>query len=516
MNAEPASFDTMLPVVLNEARRRRIALVLVFAGVALAVLAVGLAWPKKYVASTTILAQESSIITPLMQGAATPTANAARAGMARAVVFSQKVLDQILVTGGWAASHPSPAEKDRIIQGIRTRTTVTFSHDNLITITYYDSDPRRAYEVTREFAQLFIAESLASKKRESRDAFDFINNQVQQYRAKLAGAETKLMDFRQSNPDARVGSVADTNNHISQLRTQIENSRLDLMEKRSQIASLLTQLNGQSEVNTVQTTSGVYQVELANLQAQLNKLLLTYTDEYPDVIRIRHQMEDLRQQLAQDEKRKQAAHAAGVADTTGNNVQFNPLYQQLQSQLSTLRADSAAIEARINESNALLQSEMQRSSRIANSDMVTAELTRDYNVNRDVYQDLLNRREKARVSMNLDSEHQGLTFRVQNPAVIPLNPSGLRFIHFAIASVLLALAIPVGLLFGVARLDPRVRSTEQLKRLTGLNVLATIPFYPTPQDRRREQQRNGVIVLVVAAVLLVYAILFWLKLRGLA
>ncbi|MFA6229075.1 MAG: XrtA system polysaccharide chain length determinant [Rhodanobacter sp.] len=516
MNVEPASFESMLPVVLNEARRRRIALALVFAGVALAALVLGLLWPRKYMASTTILAQESSIITPLMEGAATPTANATRAGMARAVVFSRKVLDQILITGGWMASHPSPAEQDRIIQGIRGRTTVNFSHDNLITISYYDSVPKRTYDVTREFAQLFITESLASKKRESRDAFDFINNEVESYRAKLTSAETKLMDYRQGNADARVGSVVDTNNHISQLRTQIENARLDLMEKRSQAASLSAQLGGQSEVNTVQTTGGVYQVQLANLQAQLNKLLLTYTDEYPDVIRIRHQIEDLRQQLAQDEKRKEASRAAGQASTLDNNAQFNPLYQQLQSQLSAVRAGSAAIEARINESNTLLQSELQRSNRIASADMVTAELTRDYNVNRDVYQDLLNRREKARVSMNLDSQHQGLTFLVQNPAVMPLNPSGLRFMHFAIGGGLLALAIPLGLLFGIARVDPRVRSTEQLKRLTGLTVLATIPFYPTPQDRRREQQRNGLMVIIVAGVVLVYAILFWLKLRGLA
>ena len=238
---------------------------LIFAAIALAALVIGVLWPKKFDASTTILAQESSIITPLMEGAASTTANKNRAGIARDVIFSRKVMDQILFTGGWMATHPGPVEQDRIIEGIKARTRVQISQDNLITISYYDSDPRRAYDVTRQFARLFISESLASKQRESRDAYEFINSQVEAYRKKLTDAEDKLKAYRDANADARPGSEADTNSRISQLRSQIENARMDLMEKRSQEASLNAQLSGESEVSAVQTTQGIYQAQLAEL-----------------------------------------------------------------------------------------------------------------------------------------------------------------------------------------------------------------------------------------------------------
>ena len=491
---------------------------LIFAAIALAALVIGVLWPKKFDASTTILAQESSIITPLMEGAASTTANKNRAGIARDVIFSRKVMDQILFTGGWMATHPGPVEQDRIIEGIKARTRVQISQDNLITISYYDSDPRRAYDVTRQFARLFISESLASKQRESRDAYEFINSQVEAYRKKLTDAEGKLKAYRDANADARPGSEADTNARISQLRSQIESARMDLMEKRSQEASLNAQLSGESEISAVQTTQGIYQAQLAELQTQLDKLLLTYTAQYPDVVRIRHQMQDLQQQLAQSGQRKQDARPAGTPTTTLDNggVQFNPLYQQLKSQVSATRSDIAATGARMSASEAMLQSELERSNRIANSENVTSELTRDYNVNRDVYQDLLKRRENARVSMNLDAEQRGLTFLIQNPAVMPLVPSGLRFMHFAIAGIALALAIPFGLLFALARLDPRVRSVEQLERYTGLMVLATVPFYSTPRDRRREQLRNVFLVATILAVVLIYLLLFGLKLKGMA
>ena len=516
MSEEISPFAAIVPVLVSEARRRRIAMGVVFAVVALGALIIGVQWPKKYDASTTILAQESSIITPLMEGAASPTANANRAGIAQAVIFSRRVMGQILVIGGWMANNPNPVEQDRLIEAIKARTKVVISHDNLITISYYDSDPKRAYDVTREYAQLFISESLASKQRESRDAFEFINGQVETYRKKLTDAEDKLKDYRGANADARPGSETDTDARISQLRTQIENARLDLMEKRSQEGSLNSQLSGESEVNAVQTTQGINEAQLAQLQTQLDTLLMSYTADYPDVVRVRHQMEDLRQQIAQAGQRRQSAPASNSPTSLENNVQFNPLYAQLRSQLSAIRADIAATSARMGASESMLQSELERSNRIANSENVTSELTRDYNVNRDVYQDLLKRRENARVSMNLDAKQQGLTFLIQNPAMMPLSPSGLRFMHFGLGGIVLSLAIPFGLLFGVARLDPRVRSAAQLERSTGLMVLATVPFYPTPQDRQRERFRNVLLALIVLAVALAYLILFWLKLKGMA
>ena len=514
MGGELGPLNGMLPALLTEARRRRMALAIAFAAIAVAALVVGMFWPKKYEASTTILAQESSIITPLMEGAASATGNANRAGIANNVIFSRKVLNQILVTGGWMATHPTPIQQDRIIEGIRARTKVLTSHGNLITIDYADSDPQRAFVVTRQFARLFISESLASKQRESRDAYDFINSQVEAYRQKLTDAEDKLKTYRDSNTDARPGSDADTNSRISQLRTQIESTQLELTEKRSQAAALEAQLSGESEVNAVHTTQGIYDTQLADLQGQLDKLLLTYTDQYPDVIRIRHQIQDLRQQMAQSDQRKQAAQAVGTPIPLDNTVQMNPLYQQLKIQLAATEGDAAAAQARISASETMLAAELERSKRISNSENVTAELTRDYDVNRDVYQDLLKRRENARVSMNLDAEQRGLTFLIQNPAAMPLVPSGLRFIHFGAAGLALSLAIPFGLLFALVRFDPRVRSVAQLERAIGPSVLATIPFYPTPRDRRRDRLHNAMLALIVVGVAAFYLVLFWIRHKG--
>lgn len=498
-------------VVLHEARRRRALLVCLFAVLAAAGLAAGFLWPKKYTASTSILVQESNIIKPLMEGRAVPTANADHASIAREVIYSHRIMDDILVAGGWMKRNPSPLEQERIIEGIKERTNVSNMRENLIRIEYYDSDPERAFVVTQRLGDLFIKESLAAKERESREAYEFISTQVEDYRRKLTDAEEKLKSYRGANADARPGSETDTNTRIGELRTQIENARMQLMEQRSQERALVEQVSGESAYSAVQSREMQFRSRLAELQGELDKLLLTYTDQHPDVIRVRHQMQDLQEQVKGAQEAHRLQVATGSRTASDDSIQFNPLNLELRSKLAEARRNAAATQSRMSASEALLQQELDRSRRIADSANVLSELTRDYEVNRDIYQDLLKRRENARVSMNLDADRRGLTFNVQEPAALPLRPVGLRFLHFSLAGIGMGLALPIALLFGITRWDPRLRSPNQLMQLTGLPVLASVPNYLDAARRQRARRRDIALAVLLFAVIAAYAIALALK-----
>ncbi|MET0224956.1 MAG: XrtA system polysaccharide chain length determinant [Dokdonella sp.] len=506
------SFGELTPVIVSEARRHALAFVCLFVVISLAGLVFGLFWPKSYSSATTILAQKSDIIQPLLEGRAVATGTADRTTIAKQVIFSGSIQDEILKTGGWDVSKLDPIQQDRLREDIKNRTQITSPRENLIHIAYRDSDPNRSFKVTERFAELFIKESLAAKESESRAAFEFINTQVEAYHRKLTDAEENLKKYRADNVDAHPGSEADTNSRIGTLRSGVEQSRMNVMELRSTEAALMSQLTGESEVTAVQTRAGVYRTQMADLQAQLEKLLLTYTDQYPDVIRIRHQIEDLRKQVDDEDRRKQDAKNAGVSTSIDQNSQFNPLYAELRSKLADVRRQIAANESRMSATEALLNSEFDRSRRIAASESALAELTRDYEVNRDIYQDLLKRRENARVSMNLDAEGRGLTFRIQDPAVKPLRPSGLSTIHFAAAGLGLAFAMPLGILFLIARFDSRIRNVRELERVAGVPVLASVPVYPTRRERRREAARLTVAVLLLLGLFAAFALTYWYRL----
>ncbi|MEP6939080.1 MAG: XrtA system polysaccharide chain length determinant [Rudaea sp.] len=514
MSGELVTQRELAQILFVEAKRRRLSLGLIFAIVALTALAVGSFWPKKYTSSTTILVQESSIIKPLMEGRAVPTGVADRASIAREVIFSRKIMDEILTVGGWTEQKPSPVEQERLIEKIRSRTSIGSLRENLIQISYVDTDPDRTYKVDARLAELFIQESLAAKERESREAYEFINSQVEAYHKKLTDAEDNLKAFRAKNVDARPGSATDSNTRISELRAHVENSRIQMMELRSKEGSISSQISGESEIVATQTREGQFRVRLGDLQNELDKLRLTYTDQHPDVIRVRHQMEDLRNSLAQEQAMHEQRKAAGLPSPLAENALVNPLYVELRSKLAEARRDAAAAGSRMSESESLLNTELDRSRRITDSESSLAELTRDYEVNRDIYQDLLKRRENARVSMNLDAGHQGLSFTIQEPAVRPLEPVGLRLMHFGLAGLTVGSILPLLLLFALARYDTRMRSASQVERLVGVPVLAAIPVYATPRERRKSSLNSLLLFLIILGVIVAYAIVLLAHLRS--
>ncbi|HET9482457.1 MAG TPA: XrtA system polysaccharide chain length determinant [Xanthomonadales bacterium] len=502
MNLEESPDTTLaqqLPLLRNEARVRRVPLAMTFVVIALLGLALAALWPRKYESSTTILVLEDNIIQPLMEGRAVPTGVADRARIAREVIFSRKIIDQVLEHGGWLKDDPTPIERERLAIELRRRTTIGSPGANLIEISYADRNPVRALEVARKLGDAFIEETLAAKERESREAYEFIAARTDEYHRKLTEAEERLKQFRASNPDARPGSATDVNTRIAQLRASIEQARSGVAESSVRAGAVASQIADERSVTAAQNRENQYRERLGKLQTELDTLRLSYTDEYPDVIRLKRQIEDLEGEIAASRSggAELQGAALGYAPSTGSSA--------LRTELTRARGEAAAMRARVSESEALLEAELARANRVADTEAVYAELTRDYEVNRDLYQDLLKRRENARVSMQLDAEHRGLTFRIQEPAALPLQPSGLRFMHLSAAGLAAAIAIPLALLWLVVRFDPRVRSAAQLERAVPVPVLVTVPRYARGPERRRDALRHAVVFGSVALVIAAYA-----------
>jgi polysaccharide chain length determinant protein (PEP-CTERM system associated) len=485
-----------VPVVLAEFRRRGLMLAIAFALIALMVLGVGMVWPKRYVANATIVVGESNIIEPLMRGTAVPTEVTDRARIAREVIFSNRVMADVVDAGGWDAQSLDPISRERLFNEVRRRTDIGVPGPNLIRLSYSDSDPERAFRVADHFVDKFVSQSQEAKMAESREAYEFIAKQVDQYHTKLIASEERLKQLRDDNLDARPGAEVDVSRRIAEIRRTLEDSQTNVAELQSRRRALLSQISGEARVSDERMRSSQVSNRLRELQAELDRLRLDYTEMHPDVIRTRNQIEEVQSGGRRDTA--QASTGFGSVDPT-----INPLYQQLRAELARVDSDLASQYARVAQTQTQLDSEMGRARRVSDSDITLAELTRDYEVNRELYQDLLRRRENARVSMNLDEEHKGLNLWVQEPPTVPLTPEGLRLAHFAVAGVFLGFAIPIGMLITVLRLDPRSRLAGQLGAATGLPVLVGIPEYRTRQDRRRIRGRQ---LAAIAAVLVVFAI----------
>jgi uncharacterized protein involved in exopolysaccharide biosynthesis len=190
------------------------------------------------------------------------------------------------------------------------------------------------------------------------------------------------------------------------------------------------------------------------------------------------------------------------------------MYQQLKRDLSQTQITIDTLNARIHEASRQLQSLLERGKKVHGGEATLAELTRDYQVTRDIYQDLLKRRENARVSMNLDKENQGLTFKIQEPAVLPTQPKGLQFGHFILLGLFLGIGIPVGIVIAFVQVDPRVRHSYVLFEHNQLPVMTTVPHLWTPGETHAVYQEVGSGVLLVLGTLILMVLAQLLRFAG--
>jgi hypothetical protein len=112
--------------------------------------------------------------------------------------------------------------------------------------------------------------------------------------------------------------------------------------------------------------------------------------------------------------------------------------------------------------------------------------------------------------MDLDAEHRGFTMRVQEEAEVPATASSLRLMHIALIGLLLAIAIPLGVVFAIVKFDRRVRSPGQIERLAHVPLLVSIP-YEGGRSRARASGRNLKVALLVFGVFAVYGTTFLIK-----
>lgn len=513
-------FDQMARIIIKEALKRRTLITFVFTLVTLMMLIIGLFWPKSYTSSTSIIADDKKIIRPLMQGNAVTTNISDQIRIAKEIIFSRVIMDHILDLGGWGGL--TPVEKERKIKEIKNNTFIGRGGSNLIKLEYSDNNPERAFLITQKLAELFISENARSKREESSDAYDFIDKQVSIYHEKLTSSEESLKQLREENVDARPGSEDEVNNRISDLRNEIRITQLALKEAQIKKYSLEGQLSGEAKVAKNVARINFYRQRISELEMTLDGMRLSYHETYPDIIQLNNQITELQRSLAKEEDIARKDGTLGGTeipqaissnrsgrDRNGSNV--NAVYIELRSQLSNTITQIATYQARIRETKQFLNEELARLQRISDGEARLAELTRDYEVHQSIYQDLLERREKARVSLHLQLEKQGLNFKIQEPANLPLTPSGMRFVYFAILGPILGIGIPLGLLYAVILLDGKIRYHRTLVEEFNIPLIGHIPHLNTPGEAAASKQSQTACLAMIAVVVLAYSVTGWLK-----
>jgi polysaccharide chain length determinant protein (PEP-CTERM system associated) len=513
----------LLDLLIKEGRRRVLFLATVLSLVALGALAIGLWIPKRYDASALIAVESGATIKPLIEGRGVATANPQHAAITLQIMEGRKILRELLVFGGWVQAPPAPQpdalEEAKLFAKLRSRIRIETPSEGIIRISFNDTDPERAYKVANKLAEIYVRESGEAQERSSRDAFEFIDKQVKEYGEKLATYHAEVLAHYQKQPLPTLAPAGGGAGALPAKHTGL--SRDEIAALQAEKATLEAQLARRPAANAANPTSvdaprvDEVRARVAQLQREHDRLSATYTEQHPDVKRVKRDLAAASDEL----KRAEEARATHDADERSAAALDDDLVRAARARLDALNRRLAAETGAAYvppakqpaTTAATLDPKADPEMKGIGRDTALSELLRRYEATRDVYQDLLKRRESARVSMELAAQHRGSTVRIQEPAERPVTATGLRLMHFCLIGLALAVMLPVAVLFLIVRFDRRVRSARQIEKLARVPLLVSISAAPADNERSRLATRRRLALLMIAGVVVVYVAVFIAK-----
>jgi polysaccharide chain length determinant protein (PEP-CTERM system associated) len=463
--------------------------------------AVVLKLPNQYEASARVYVDTQSILKPLMSGMTSMPNLDQQVMFMRRTLISRPNVERLMRMVDLDVRAKNTKEHEKLVDELMATIKIAGTErDDIYTITYVNDDPKLGKDIVQSLLTIFVEGSFSGKKQDSDKAVQFIDDQIKNYEEKLASAENLLKDFKLKNLGMlpREGG-GDYGGQLQAATDQLSQARLELAEAEQARNALSRQIKGEpAKPGTTTIDPGVVDPDLesriALAQKNLDGLRLQYTEQHPDIIANRRLLDQLLAQRTELSKTKR---------NLDPGAGYSPMLQQLTVSLSQAEARVASMRARVDEYAARVARLRTQSTSAPEIEAQLAQLNRDYQINRENYNKLVERRETARLSGDLSSATDMLTFRVIDPPSVPLKPSGPN--RLALFSLVFVGSLAAGLVaaFLMSQLRPTFISQSGLRDMTGLPVLGAIGMNWTPEQtvkRKRRLVALGISVLVLFSV----------------
>ncbi len=191
-------------------------------------------------------------------------------------------------------------------------------------ISFTGKDPQKVMQVTNALATFFIDENLKSREASAVGTSTFLFDELSGMRDRLSELESALKDYRQKNMGALPEQLESNLRILDRLQAQLTDRQLSLREARDKLAMVERQMSEaetiRQQVITSETGTPVVQEvsrakELEMLKNQLESMKSKYTDQHPDVIRMKSRIAQLETELEEKEKKEASENATASPPT---------------------------------------------------------------------------------------------------------------------------------------------------------------------------------------------------------
>ena len=467
--------------------------------------------PDRYEAHARVFVDTQSMLRPLLTGLAVqPNMDQVVSMMSRTLI-SRVNVEKLVQMAGLDSARLSEEEREQLIAGLTQDLTIrSAGRENLYTISYSDQDRERAKLVVQSLLTIFVQRTVSDKRRDSDSARQFIEEQLRGYSEKLTAAENAVMEFKRKHQGLMPGEGRDFYAALSDARVALRRATLELKEAANARDAIRQQIAGEAgptpqaqDTAARPQASSELDLRIIALEQKLDALRLTYTEQHPDIVALSRMIQQLREQQAAQQKEQQPA-TSEVARPVARAIQGQPsLRDQLMLSLATAEANVAAMRARVAEHEARYSELQAAANALPQIDAEYKQLTRDYEVIRARYDKLLERREQAHISGEMEASDAGMGFRIIDPPQVPLAPSAPDRPRLMTLVLLAALGCGFGWAFMMTQLKTTFNDEHGLREASGISVLGSVAM--TLNDSQRKRRARGLFALALSYLSLLSA-----------
>ena len=386
--------------------------------------------------------------------------------------------------------------------------------DNIYTISYAANDPQLAKLVVSSVLSLFEESALGNTRKDTEDAQDFLEKQIENYRQRLIEKENRLKDFKRTN----VGFLPGASDYYQKLQAATERlsvAKLSLQEAENRRAALrlqvsteekIAQRQGGAEQSSRLTTK--FDAKIERIETQLDALSLNYTDKHPDVISLRESLEGL------EKKQEKALAKLTKAYGNGRAVLVSPVLQQIKISLSEAETTVSGLNTRVVAYQTKVEVLQTQVDTLPSIEAKLKDLNRDYGITKENFEELLSRLESIKMARTIEKTASNVKFNVVEPPIAPLKPSGPKRLIFLSVVLFLGIGAGVGFAFLISQLRATYDRQDQLAEDLDLPILGSVAMVWSTGQVLQRRFVLASFLLAFAGLLLVYGIIIKLLVQG--
>lgn len=460
--------------------------------------------PDQYRSYTKIYVDTRSMLKPLLRGLTFQTNPQAEIKLIANTLLSTPNVEDLARKADLDLSANTDAEFKEVVSDLRKKIRVSGGGRNgIYNISVNDTDPQLAKLIVTLTMDKFVESALGQNRADSDTASQFLDQQIDEYAARLTAAENRVAEFKK-----QYGEILSGNSYYQQranLRSQIEGIELELQEKKTQLISLREKFSSNEPTDSSSGNVNIktqYDGRMSALQAKLDDLQIRFTEQHPDVIQTKEQLERL--EKLKEEEIKELVKGLSSGEIATGGLSENAIVQELTILINRIDSEVASLEVRRLNFLERLADLDEKIELIPDIEAKRTALNRDYGITKRRYEEFLSRRESADLSRKADLTAEDVKFRVIEPPRVPLKPSGPNRITYYVMVLMAGFGAGVAVAFLTSQLNPVVLNMGHLTSLTDRPVLGGVTNINLLDIKKVERRKMIVFGISTSLVLLIF------------